>query len=74
MKWHANWNRKGNKSSCLILMEPMSLVYSKHLRIFRSLVGTLGSLLRMPENKQFEFYLQLKQGLKHAYFTDAPGV
>jgi len=59
MKWHANWNRKGEQIELLILMEPYVAGLQQTLENIRSLsVGHAWKSVRMPEKKQFEFYLQ----------------
>lgn len=60
---------EGQQVDLLVLMEPMSLVYVPHLRLLRGIFTTLGKLFRLREDKQFALYLQVKQGLKHAYRT-----
>lgn len=51
----------------LVLMDPVTLVYPLHQRVFRHTISRFGNLLRLSRDKQFDLYLCLKQGLKQAY-------
>jgi len=58
---------EGQAVDLLVLMDPVTLVYPTHQRIFRHAISGFGDLIRLSKDKQFDLYLRLKQGLKHGY-------
>jgi thioesterase domain-containing protein len=57
----------GQKLDLLLLMDPVTLVYPFHQRIFRHTLSSIGKLLHFSRDKQFKQYLWWKQQLKHLY-------
>lgn len=57
----------GQKLDLLLLMDPVTLIYPLHQRLFRHTISHIGKLAGLSQDKQFEWYLWLKQGLKHLY-------
>ncbi len=57
----------GEKVDLLVLLDPVTLIYPLHLRLFRHAISHFGSLIRISQDKQFDLYLRLKQELKHRF-------